>query len=106
MIKKYNKLVRDNIPEICKKNRQKAVTEILEDGKYILALKDKLREEVNEYLESGNAEELADILEVVEALANSDHQSFSDILAIKARKQRKNGGFQKKLFLKEVISDE
>lgn len=106
MIKVYNKLVRDNIPEICRSNNQTAVTEILDDSSYKTALKNKLNEEVNEYLESGDAQELADILEVVEALADTDNKTFSDIMDIKSRKLKKNGAFKKRLFLKEVITNE
>ena len=64
-MKIYNKLVRDNIPEIMIKNKAKPVTRILSDEEYLIELNKKLLEEVKEYLESGEIEELADIEEVI-----------------------------------------
>jgi len=58
----YNKLVRDNIPDIMLKNGEKPITRILADSEYITCLEGKLREEVEVYLESRAAIELADIL--------------------------------------------
>lgn len=60
-MKEYNKLVRDNIPEIMIKNGAKPVTRILSDNEYLEELNKKLLEEVNEYLSSGDILELADI---------------------------------------------
>lgn len=71
-----NKLVRDNIPEICLKNGQMPNTFILDDEAYGRELRKKLLEEVNEYLDSGETEELADIAEVIDALSVLDGASF------------------------------
>ena len=67
-MKIYNKLVRDNIPEIMIENGAKPVTRILSDEEYLRELNKKLLEEVNEYLESGNILELADIEEVLQSI--------------------------------------
>ena len=64
-----NKLVRDNIPDICRKNGQIPKISILDEESYGRELKKKLVEEVNEFLESGDTEELADIAEVIDALS-------------------------------------
>lgn len=64
----YNKLVRDNIPDICIANNQKPKYRVLNDNEYKTALNRKLKEETKEYIRSGDIRELADILEVVEAL--------------------------------------
>jgi predicted house-cleaning noncanonical NTP pyrophosphatase (MazG superfamily) len=63
------KLVRDKIPEIIYANGEIACLSVVDDGEYHLLLRRKLEEEVHEYLESDSAEELADILEVLYALA-------------------------------------
>ena len=63
-MKIYNKLVRDNIPEIMIKNGAKPVTRILSEEEYLSELNKKLLEEVNEYLESEDVMEIADILKV------------------------------------------
>ena len=64
IMKEYNKLVRDKIPEIMISKNCKPVTRILSDEEYILELNKKLLEEVNEYLKDDNSEEIADILEL------------------------------------------
>ncbi len=98
----YNKLVRDNIPKIIADNGEKANTYILDDEQYIIELKKKLREEVNEYFESDELVELADILEVVDALASAAGNSFADVLDLKKKKALQNGAFNEKIFLVEV----
>lgn len=98
----FNKLVRDNIPDICKNNGQTPKYEVLDDKKYKFELKKKLKEETGEFLFSDNIEELADIVEVVEALANANGSSFDAVMRIKGEKAIKNGKFEKKLYLKSV----
>ena len=64
-----NKLVRDKILEIIEANGQQATHKILEDDEYAEELVKKLFEEVEEYKKDRNTDELADIMEVVYALA-------------------------------------
>ncbi len=66
-------------------------------------LNEKLCEETAEFLESGDAEELADILEVVDAIASNKGISFEQLIEIKENKAKKNGKFEKRILLKEVI---
>lgn len=98
MKKQINKLVRDNIPSMCKNPE----TRILDEVEYTAALKLKLQEEVGEYLQDNNIEELADIIEVVEALAENQGSSLKEVLEYKQRKQSKNGAFKDKIFLISV----
>lgn len=102
MIIPHNKLVRDNIPQIIENNGQSAKTVILDDEKYTAALEKKLKEETREYLQSKELTELADILEVVEALAKNQGSSFDEVLELKKQKQEKNGAFDKRIFLISV----
>ncbi|MDE6470928.1 MAG: nucleoside triphosphate pyrophosphohydrolase [Eubacterium sp.] len=101
-MKIYNKLIRDNIPEIIKKNGQTAYISMLDDKGYTAELQKKLIEETQEYLDSEEPEELADILEVVEALASTKGKTLDEILEIKKCKAIKNGKFEKRLFLEKV----
>ena len=64
-MKIYNKLVRDKIPEIINSDNGVAITRTLHDVEYLNELNKKLQEEVKEYLEADNIEELADIVEVI-----------------------------------------
>lgn len=95
----YNKLVRDKIPEIIKSQGEAPVTRTLEDGEYLACLEQKLREETGEYLESGELDELADILEVVFALSQARGHSRADLEAAYERKHRSRGGFEQRIFL-------
>jgi predicted house-cleaning noncanonical NTP pyrophosphatase (MazG superfamily) len=95
----YNKLVRDKIPEIIAANGQDAEYRILSDEEYRHYLDAKLDEEVGEYHRDKTAEELADILEVVYALAATIGCSKEELLEIYQQKHDARGGFKKKLFL-------
>jgi len=102
MKKPINKLVRDNIPSICEKNGQTPETIVLDDDDYASALNKKLEEEVREYLVSSDLDELADIVEVVEALAENQGSSFEEVMEIKQNKKNKNGAFKNRVFLISV----
>lgn len=95
----FNKLVRDNIPEIIAKNGEKAIIRKLEDNEYRYCLEKKLDEEVSEYHESKKLEELADILEVVYSLCEANGYTVNDLLLTYQKKHNERGGFSKKIFL-------
>lgn len=103
----YNKLVRDNIPEIIKCNNDgEAVIRILSDEEYKKALEDKLYEEYQEVLESSGedrVEELADMLEIMISLARLEKSNLEAIIEIAKKKKVKRGGFEKKLYLEKVV---
>lgn len=98
-MKIYNKLVRDNIPEIMIKNGAKPVTRILTEEEYLIELNKKLSEEVNEYLESGSVEEIADIWEVILGILNTKGISIEELENIRKDKANKRGTFNKRIFL-------
>ena len=70
-MKQYHKLVRDQIPEIIKADGKICICETLSDKDYIYLLDQKLNEELAEYQESKSLEELADLLEVMQAVAKA-----------------------------------
>lgn len=100
---KYNKLVRDRIPEIIEKNGAKAVTRTLTDEEYKVYLEKKLDEEVAEYHESKDITELVDILEVVYALCFANGWSLHTLNAKRANKLYERGAFTQKILLIETI---
>lgn len=75
----YNKLVRDNIPDIIRESGETPVIRTLEDEEFRECLGCKLREEVEEFLEESSLDELSDILEVLEALANLEGWTDGEI---------------------------
>ena len=95
----YNKLVRDKIPEIIRANGEVPHCRVLDREEFISCLEKKLDEEVGEYHRDRNAEELADILEVVFALADSIGCSREELMDIYQRKHEARGGFRDRIFL-------
>ncbi len=102
MTKIYNKLVRDRIPEMIEAGGSSCVTEILDQAAYLQMLHRKLQEELDEYLQSGEAEELADLLEVMQATAAAKGVEWETVEAIREKKKAARGGFEKRICLKEV----
>ena len=84
MIKKYNKLVRDRIPEIIESSGRSCVTEILSDEDYLKMLDAKLDEELAEYHADQNIEELADLMEVIRDCAVVGEYSLEELECIRA----------------------
>ena len=81
----------------------KPVTRILSDEEYLTELNKKLLEEVNEYLESGEVEELADIKEVFLAILEVKQISNENLEEIRINKVKKRGAFKKRLFLEKEL---
>ena len=103
----YNKLVRDRIPEIIAADGGKrADTEILSDADFLKLADAKLSEELNEYLASGEVEELADLMEVIYACAGARGCSKEQLEEIRKKKAEKRGGFEKHILLKAVYQPE
>lgn len=105
MIKTYNKLVRDRIPEIIENTGKKCKIEILSDEDYLKMIDVKLDEELAEYHKDQNIEELADLLEVIYAATIARGHTLEELEQIRIIKSQKRGGFKKKILLKEVIED-
>ena len=100
---KYHKLVRDRIPEIIENQGKTCVTEVLSQDAYIQMVDEKLNEELMEYQESKSLEELADLLEVMEAAVIARGYTWEELLQVRDEKRQKRGGFQDRILLKEVI---
>ena len=102
MAREDNKLIRDKIPDIIRKNGSQPVLQVLDDEAYKLALEEKLQEEVAEFGEAGTIEELVDILEVIYALAAIQAVNAHQLEALRLAKKQERGGFEQRLFLIEV----
>ena len=98
----YNKLVRDLIPDIIKDSGNECRTRILSDKEYLKMLDAKLDEELAEYHRDQNVEELADLLELIQAATIARGFTLEELESVRAEKAKKRGGFDKKIFLIDV----
>ena len=105
-MKKYDKLVRDNIPEIIKNEGLKCKTRILDDREYEVELRKKLIEEATELYEATNIEdkiyELADIYEIIDYILMTNKIDKREIDNARVKKNMKSGGFEDKIFLEYI----
>ena len=107
MEKVFNKLVRDNIPEIIIGNHEVPITRILEEDEYKKELYKKLEEEVKEVITANSKEEtieeLADVYEVISSIAKFYDSSIEQVKETAEQKKLKRGGFDKKIYLEKTI---
>lgn len=103
MVKTYNKLVRDGIPEIIKKKGEIPQTKILDKKEFFKKIKKKILEEANELVKAkGNKnilEEIADIQELIDVLTKEMNITWLRLRKLQVEKKEKRGGFEKRLFL-------
>jgi predicted house-cleaning noncanonical NTP pyrophosphatase (MazG superfamily) len=94
------KLVRDRIPEIIKKNGDTAIIRVADnDGEYLELLKRKLIEEAREFADGAKPEELADVLEVMRALCELSGLTMGQIEQLADNKKAERGGFEQRYVL-------
>ncbi|MEI6596789.1 MAG: nucleoside triphosphate pyrophosphohydrolase [bacterium] len=105
----YNKLVRDNIPEIIKHDKAEPQTRILGQEEYLKELFKKLEEEVREATEAmvdkkELIKEIGDVYEVIDAIIDNCGLDKAEIMELKDERKIERGGFSKKIFLESVES--
>ncbi len=93
------KLVRDNIPEIIRAKGGEPVTHVADDVEYGQRLKAKLVEEAGEYFRDESENEIADVLEVVEAICAFRGVSLEQVRGIQQKKREERGGFAGRIVL-------
>ncbi len=105
----YNKLIRNKIPQIIKANGKIPTTRILPEDEYIQELCKKIQEELTEYIEAKTTpdklEELSDLLELINALAQHEGTTLEEINNIRKKKAEERGGFSNRVFLIEVTDN-
>jgi predicted house-cleaning noncanonical NTP pyrophosphatase (MazG superfamily) len=112
MRKVYNKLVRDKMIDVYTHDVAHAISATdfkvkkLSTEEILLALKTKLEEEVSELQKAETsadvAEEIVDVLEVIEAISEYYAISHDHILKIKQAKKDARGAFKEGLFLEYI----
>ena len=95
----HNKAIRDKIPEIIEKSGHSSNVKTLSDEEFLIEIEKKLSEEVSEYQNDKNPEELADILEVIYRIAKLRGISQEALEKIRIKKSEERGSFEKNLFL-------
>lgn len=98
---KYNKLVRDKIPEYIKSKGGTPITHIANDKECWVKLKEKLLEEIKEFSESETIEEMADIQEAIDAICSYKKFNRKKIEVVRKKKVKERGAFKKKIILEE-----
>lgn len=98
----YNKLVRDKIIERIEAKGEKAVFHIANDVEYWDKLREKLREEIDEFLADESLAELADVSEVLDAMMEYKNFSNEMLLAEQEKKALERGKFTKRIILDEA----
>ena len=101
-ITKYDKLVRDKIPQVLDSKGITCTIRIVEGQEYIDWLSAKLKEEVEEFIQDNNEEEIADIMEVLRAIIAAHGFSSEYIEEIRKNKLEERGGFSAKLVLEQT----
>ena len=97
-MEKYNKLVRDKIPEILDKKGVPFEKRIATPEEYKIELIKKLEEESKEFSEEGSPEELADVIEVIEALKKLP--DYACVEELRKKKSEERGAFDMRIILK------
>ncbi len=77
-------------------------TRILNEDEYRSYLNLKLQEELEEYLESGDVSELADMVEVINTIVKTKGVSPDAFEELREEKKKARGGFDKQLLLESV----
>lgn len=99
---KVDKLIRDKLPEMMRESGIEVFERIMEEDEYVKRLKDKLLEEAKEVISANHPkeirEELADLLEVMMALARVNEIEFADVAQTADQKRLEKGGFEKRIY--------
>lgn len=101
-MKIHNKLVRDKIPQVIEAAGKKFDVRKANKEEHYKLLEVKLEEEVREFLEDKNLEELADIMEVLFGLAENMGYSEEELFKKRMEKKEERGGFSEGVVLETV----
>ena len=104
MKREYNKVVRDNIPNIIRNNGETPTIRILTEEDYAAELNKKLMEEIAEYNENYDVMELVDVVEVVYGILRTKNISIKKFEKLRKTKYKAKGGFEKATYLESVYT--
>ncbi len=98
---RYDKLVRDGIPDIIREKGDSCLFHVASELEYAGKLYEKLREESEELIEGRNVQEIADVLEVIDAIMSFEGISAGEVEAAKSKRREERGAFEKRIILEE-----
>ena len=101
-MKKYNKLVRDKIPELIQAGGNTCEYHVASPEEYQTKLYAKLLEELNEFIETPNVEEAADMWEVFSTICMLHELDFTEVARVAYLKSQKRGAFSNRIILESV----
>jgi predicted house-cleaning noncanonical NTP pyrophosphatase (MazG superfamily) len=101
-VRRFNKLVRDRIPEIIEAEGKRCEVRELDDAEFARCLDEKLDEELREYQQSGDLSELIDLVEVVQAIVERQGKTWQEFEQLRTAKRAQRGGFTNRLLLVSV----
>lgn len=99
---KFDKLVRDRIPEIAEEKGRKVSFHIAAEEEFEKKLLEKLKEETSEFIKDKNIDEMADIFEVITSINKIYGWTLDEVIKVQKEKRIKRGGFNNKIILDEV----
>lgn len=102
MNKLYDKIVRDNIPDIIEDKGRTCKYHTVNNAEAIEYLIKKIHEEADELAEEVGIEELADLQEIIDSIANKIGYSKMDLIDASRRKTTVRGSFHKNIILESV----
>jgi predicted house-cleaning noncanonical NTP pyrophosphatase (MazG superfamily) len=100
-MKTYNKLIRDKVVDQILSQGEDVLFHRASPEEYRIKLREKLHEEISEFLDSETEEEMADILEVLNAIIKEKGWDNDDIVDIQKEKREAKGGFDKAIILEK-----
>lgn len=100
-MRRFDKLVRDGIPAAIEKKGDTYKAHRASEDEFDQKLKEKLQEEVDEFLEQPKVDELADIVEVVHALADHLGSSSQELEERREQKAKRLGRFRDRVILED-----
>jgi len=101
-MKIYNKLVRDNIPNIIRDAGKNCLYHIADEEEYFVKLKEKLHEEATEFTEDPCLDEAADLVTVFAALMEAYDLDLGEIFLCALEKEKGRGSFESRVILESV----
>jgi predicted house-cleaning noncanonical NTP pyrophosphatase (MazG superfamily) len=97
------KLVRDKVPHLLQKSEKAFTIRIVKGGEYIQKLKEKLKQEVEDFITDDAIEELADIMEIVLLLSEIKGVNIKDLEGFRKLKAAERGSYKEGFVLVDEV---